>query len=78
MDDERVNTEGEPELTPQEVRQWADFCCWTSLVLAPLLYWFNGPAVSTDQFIVRTALVVLAAVGAVGLRLYAWLHRAPK
>lgn len=65
----------DPELTPREVRQWAEFCCWTTLALAPFLYWANGPAVSTDQFVVRTALVVAAEVGAIALRAYAWLNR---
>jgi hypothetical protein len=68
----------ERELTPQEIRGWAEFCCWTTLALAPFLYWVNGPAVSTDQFVVRTALVVLAAAGAVGLRFFAWLSGTQK
>lgn len=72
MSDDGSEQDGEPELTPQEVRGWAEFCCWTTLLLAPFLYWINGPAVSTDQFVVRTALVVLAACGAVGLRLTSW------
>lgn len=66
------------ELTPNEIRHWAEFACWTTLTLAPFLYWVNGPAVSTDQFVVRTALVILAACGAVGLRTYAWLYRGRK
>jgi hypothetical protein len=65
------------ELTAAELRYWIEFGCWATLVLAPFLYWVNGPAVSTDQFVVRTALVVLAACGGVGLRCYAWLHRQP-
>ncbi|HVA48853.1 MAG TPA: hypothetical protein VNH11_20975 [Pirellulales bacterium] len=70
--------EQEHELTPREVRQWAEFCCWTTLALAPFLYWVNGPAVSTDQFVVRTALVALAAAGAGTLRLFAWRNRGRK
>ncbi|HQU41810.1 MAG: hypothetical protein B7Z73_05410 [Planctomycetia bacterium 21-64-5] len=65
----------QPELTPREIRQWAEFCCWTTLALAPFLYWVNGPAVSTDQFVVRTALVALAAAGAITLRVVAWRRR---
>jgi hypothetical protein len=72
--DNRDNSPDE-ELSPAEVRGWAEFACWTTLALAPFLYWVNGPAVSTDQFVVRTGLVVLAACGAVGLRGYAWLCR---
>lgn len=63
------------ELTPAELRGWMEFACWTILALAPFLYWVNGPAVSTDQFVVRTALVILAACGTVGFRLFARLHR---
>lgn len=63
-----------PELTPRELRGWAELCCWTTLALAPFLYWVNGPAVSTDQFMIRTALVILAACGAIGLRVFAWIR----
>lgn len=65
---------GEPEVTPQNICGWAEFCCWTTLTLALFLYWVNGPAVSTDQFAVRTALVILSAIGATGLRLFVWLR----
>ncbi|MGO8752629.1 MAG: hypothetical protein ACLQNE_42355 [Thermoguttaceae bacterium] len=44
-------------------------CCWTMVVLAPLLTWVNGPAVSTDQFVVRTSVFTLALVSAVSLRI---------
>ena len=47
----------------------------TALVLAPLLSYFNGPAVSRDQFVVRTLVVVLAALGAVGLASRRYLRR---
>ena len=67
--------EPEPELTPAEIRGWLEFGCWTTLALTPFLYWANGPAVSQDQLVTRIALVVLAAIGAVGLRLYAWRER---
>jgi hypothetical protein len=63
------------DLSPAEVRCWLEFASWTTLALAPLLYWLNGPAVSTDQFVVRIGLVILAACGAIGLRLYAWRQR---
>jgi hypothetical protein len=58
----------EEPLTKEEILYCAEFACWTTLALAPFLYWVNGPAVSTDQFVVRTALVVLAAIGAAVLR----------
>lgn len=60
------------DISPDELRQWLEFSCWTALVMAPILYWLNGPSVSTDQFVVRTGLVVIAACGGIGLRLYAW------
>lgn len=75
MSDERFEHIEEPELTPRQVGGWLEFCCWTTLVLAPFLYWANGPAVSTDQFVVRTSLVAMAAVGVAGFRTYSWLNR---
>jgi hypothetical protein len=50
----------------------AEIGCWTAVALAPFLRWINGPAVSTDQFVVQIALVTMALGGAVGLRLYNW------
>ena len=47
----------------------AEFCCWTMVILAPLLTWVNGPAVSTDQFVIRTAVFSLAVIGATSLRM---------
>jgi hypothetical protein len=53
--------------------------CWTALALAPLLRWANGPAVSDDQFVMQLSIVCLAALGAVGLRVYHWkLERAQR
>lgn len=65
----------EDDLTPEELRQWLEFSCWTALVMAPILYWLNGPSVSTDQYVVRTGLVVLAACGGIGLRIMAWRRK---
>ena len=45
-----------------------EFCCWTMVVLAPILTWVNGPSVSTDQFVVRTVVFSLALAGGVSLR----------
>lgn len=55
-----------------EALRWAEFCCWTTLALTPMLYWVNGSSVSTDQLVVRTTLVIVAAVGAATLRLWNW------
>lgn len=68
MNADEIESREEPDIDWQDVRRWAEFSCWTTLVLAPIPYWFNGPSVSTDQFVVRTALLVLAGVGAVTLR----------
>lgn len=68
-DDPAPNDVAEEELTTAEFLSWLEFGCWTMLVLAPLLYYVNGPSVSTDQFVVRTGLVVLSTLGAFALRL---------
>jgi hypothetical protein len=75
VSDKRDSNQGDHEITPSEVRYWLEFGCWTTLALAPFLYWINGPAVSQDQFVVRIGLIVLAGCGAFGLRAYAWCHR---
>ena len=62
----------DPEITTTEVLGWLEFGSWTTLALAPFLYWVNGPAVSQDQFVVRTGLVCLATVGALGLTGRRW------
>ena len=42
-----------------------EFGCWVLILLFPVLYWVHGPAVSPDQWFVRTVLVVAAVSGAV-------------
>lgn len=59
-----MDEQGEP-INP---RFLAEFCCWTMVGLAPILTWINGPSVSTDQFVVRTTVFVLALIGAIGFR----------
>lgn len=54
---------------------WIEFGCWTVLVLVPMLYWVNGPAVSQDQLVVRWLVVVVALAGGIGLRLRALRRR---
>lgn len=51
---------------------WLEFGCWVAVALIPFLRWVNGPAVSTDQAMVRTALVVLALGGGIVLRTVNW------
>ncbi len=49
---------------------WAiELSCWTMVVLAPVLSWVNGPAVSTDQAVVRTVVFVAALTGGIVLTL---------
>lgn len=56
-----------------ELLPWIEFGCWTAIVLFPFLYWVNGPAVSTDQYVMRNILICVAVVGAFGLRF--WNYR---
>jgi hypothetical protein len=58
------------DMTVAELAYWVEFGCWVSIILYPILYWINGPAVSFDQFVVRSALLVISMTGAIGLRLW--------
>lgn len=69
------NDETKPaELTGSEALRWVEQMCWMILVMTPIVWWLQGPSVSPDQFVVRTALVILSAVGAIGLRVRAVYH----
>jgi hypothetical protein len=72
---DRIRSSEDETLTPLDLQRWIEFGCWTTLALVPFLYWVNGPAVSTDELVVRVALVLFAAAGAIGLRTYAWLSQ---
>jgi hypothetical protein len=61
--------EADDTLEAVDLSPYIEFACWTMMVLFPLLYWVNGPAVSTDQLVVRTALIILAVGGILGSRL---------
>jgi hypothetical protein len=63
------------ELDFQEILAWGEVWCWMALVMTPLIWWLQGPSVSTDQFVIRTALVTLATAGCLGFRLRAWIRR---
>ena len=66
--DDQLDPQEPPEPIPS---LWiAEFMCWTMTVLAPVLSWINGPSVSTDQFVVRTDIFVLALSGGIGLPIY--------
>ena len=63
------------DISLDELLPWLEFGCWTALVLAPFLYYVNGPSVSSDQAVVRTGLVIVAAVGAATLRFVNWRRK---
>jgi hypothetical protein len=65
----------EDDIRLDELLPWIEFGCWTAIVLFPFLYWVNGPAVSTDQYVMRNILIVVAVSGAFGLRFWNWRAR---
>jgi hypothetical protein len=67
QDDERVSR--------VEIVNWLELGCWTLAALSPFLYWVNGRAVSSDQFVVRTAVVAMAFTGAMTIRLVKWIRK---
>lgn len=70
MEDARTD-----EIDRDAILGWTEFCAWAALVLTPILWGLQGPSVSTDQFVVRTALVAIAATAGIGLRIRAWIRR---
>jgi hypothetical protein len=69
-----VNEPEKPSDEPIDPLWLAEFFCWTMVVLAPILTWVNGPSVSTDQFVVRVSVFVLAVTGALGLRVFKFVR----
>ncbi len=71
QDPQSTSTDARPEpdgeVTLRELAAWARTACWFGLLMLPVLIWVNGPAVSTDQAWVRTALCVLIVTGSVGV-----------
>ena len=65
----------EEELSLDEMLYWGEFCAWSALVMTPIIWWLQGPSVSTDQFVVRCSLVVISALAGVGLRVRAVVVR---
>lgn len=76
-DDERTDT-ARHELSTDEILGWIEFACWTMLALTPMLYYVNGPAVSTDQLVTRSILTVVSALGAAGLCFRRWRIRSKR
>lgn len=60
------------ELTADELARWGEWFCWCSVLLAPVIYWINGPSVSPDQRVVRWGTVIVFAAGALLLRWRNW------
>ncbi|MCL4205381.1 MAG: hypothetical protein KJ000_23105 [Pirellulaceae bacterium] len=72
---DRVPSSSDAPLSNDELLGWIELACWTMLVLWPLLYWANGPAVSTDQLVMRTALLCASALAALALRIRRWCRK---
>ena len=72
---EQQAPQGEDELRLNELLAWAEFCAWSALVMTPIIWSLQGPSVSTDQFVVRTSLIVVSALVGVGLRVRAVVAR---
>jgi len=70
-----MNQQTPDDLNPNEVLRWAEFCSWAALVMTPIIWWLQGPSVSTDQFVVRTALVIIATLSGTTLRCFAFVRR---
>jgi hypothetical protein len=70
--DKQVDEPSGESVRFRDVAPAIEFMCWVVVVLAPILRWVNGAAVTDDQFVVQVALVCLALGGAVGLRIYQW------
>ncbi|MEZ6128933.1 MAG: hypothetical protein R3C59_09640 [Planctomycetaceae bacterium] len=47
-----------------ETLQHFEVALWAAVVLIPVIYYVNGPAVSNDQWYVRAGLIVIAYLGA--------------
>ena len=62
-------------LTIEELSGWVEFACWTALLITPFVNWLNGPPVTTDQLIVRAAVIVLALTGGIVLRTIKLVNR---
>ncbi len=73
MQPESMSTSPSPK--PYEALLAIEFCCWVVVALAPFLRWANGAAVTTDQFVVQCALVSLAFISAISLRVFAIVRR---
>jgi hypothetical protein len=71
----RNGDESSEEIHFREIAPAIEFVCWVMLALIAILRVINGPAVTTDQFVIQLSLFSLAVVGAVGMRIYGYLGR---
>jgi hypothetical protein len=68
----------DPHIEPgtNETVGWTELFAWMAFAMTPIIWWLQGPSVSTDQFIVRCALLSGSGCAAVALRAAAVLrHR---
>jgi len=64
-------TESENETRQDAIPLWAvELGCWTMVALAPILTWVNGPAVSTDQAVVRGIVFGVTRTGGIAIRAF--------
>ena len=77
MENSQTQEHPEDDLDPTEMRIWIEFGAWCAFVMAPIIWWLQGPSVSTDQFVVRTSLVVISFVVGVGMRIWAIVQPYP-
>lgn len=71
MNNDQTSNTTDDDIDPTEMRIWIEFSAWCALVMTPIIWWLQGPSVSTDQFVVRTGLVILSAVVGIGMRIWA-------
>ena len=67
MNEQKIDEE---EIDVAEMVYWIEFGAWSAVVMTPMIWWLQGPSVSTDQFVMRTGLVVVSAVTAISLRIW--------
>lgn len=59
------------EIHFRDIAPAIEFVCWVVVLLAPVLRWINGPAVTSDQFVIQISVFAIALVCAISLRLCA-------
>ena len=64
LDDSSTDPSAQPTDT-EELWRTVELCSWASLAFLPVLYFVNGPAVSTDQLIIRRIVVIAVVAGVI-------------